>query len=359
MLSFLTVSSAGALMRADSPNLDALRSIAVLLVVFSHLPPVLALNGANFRAQAFGPLGVVIFFVHTCLVLLLSLERQSMRSGSSSRAVVFLVRRAFRIYPLSIVVVLSLSAILSATASSPPSVRTVVSNLLLIQNLTGDPSIPGPLWSLPFEVQMYLLLPMLYVFVERSGNEVAARRLTVLWAVSVALVVALAVARLDYTLVKYYPCFLPGVLAFSLRNKAKTLSPVWLFAFVAMVAALFSWMLAYNLREHAATMPVCLALGYLIPRSREPDVAWLAKAGKVIARYSYGIYLVHIPCIDLAFHRLGGQPAVVQWVVFVAGTAGLSLLAYHWIEKPCLVLGSRLSERVLVRDSRSLTASGG
>ena len=71
-----------------------------------------------------------------------------------------------RIYPLSIVAVLSVScmAILSGGIFD---FRVVIANLLLIQNITDSPSIPATLWSLPYEVQMYLILPFFFLMINK------------------------------------------------------------------------------------------------------------------------------------------------------------------------------------------------
>jgi hypothetical protein len=58
--------------------------LAVLFVVVFHLPLTeRLLHGSNYHPGALGLLGVVIFFVHTCLVLLLSLQRQIKRHERS------------------------------------------------------------------------------------------------------------------------------------------------------------------------------------------------------------------------------------------------------------------------------------
>ena len=87
---------------SGSPKLDFLRTCAVLSVVVSHL---------WFKQSAiarFGRFGVLLFFVHTSLVLMFSLERQVAANGARRLWTVFMVRRVFRIYPLCLVVLFSI-----------------------------------------------------------------------------------------------------------------------------------------------------------------------------------------------------------------------------------------------------------
>jgi peptidoglycan/LPS O-acetylase OafA/YrhL len=95
----------------ENPNLDFLRSFAVLLVFFGHLSffhQFLALGPLNLTLM--GALGVMFFFVHTALVLMLSLERQQKEQGDNRLFISFMIRRCFRIYPLSITAVLLILA---------------------------------------------------------------------------------------------------------------------------------------------------------------------------------------------------------------------------------------------------------
>ena len=93
----------------DSRNLDFLRSVAVLLVLFDHLFMAAGLADRYPFVWSMGHLGVLMFFVHTSLVLMLSLERSEEKSsGHLFRD--FYIRRAFRIYPLSIACVVLVSA---------------------------------------------------------------------------------------------------------------------------------------------------------------------------------------------------------------------------------------------------------
>jgi peptidoglycan/LPS O-acetylase OafA/YrhL len=133
----------------ESANLDFLRSAAVLLVFGSHYLDIRAGLGNNNFLWHLGQLGVLIFFVHTSLVLMWSLER-SYLPGRQLFAP-FYVRRILRIYPLSIVCVLFAYCF---DARWVPA--NVLQNLTLTQYLflgsAPGPRVPPtvtPLWSLP------------------------------------------------------------------------------------------------------------------------------------------------------------------------------------------------------------------
>ncbi len=193
----------------------------MLMVLFDHLCRHYQLDRIGRVAVAdIGIFGVLLFFVHTSLVLMYSMER----SALSGLALIknFYVRRFFRIYPLSVLTVLAAVALhLYATGRGidfgpRPGAFELISNLLLIQNLTYSPSVVGPLWTLPLEVQMYLLLPFLFLWRKRSFLW-----LLVLWVVCGLLghypqvIPSLA----WFTLLLYIPNFLPGVMAFTLPHR--------------------------------------------------------------------------------------------------------------------------------------------
>lgn len=326
--------------RADSVNLDILRSLAVLFVVVSHLPIPWLTELSKYHLGSLGLIGVCIFFVHTCLVLMLSLERQTAHESDHNRALLFWVRRVFRIYPLSIVTVLLMSTV-TYQITGEFNIRVIISNLLLIQNLTGDDSNPGALWSLPYEVQMYLLLPSLYLVASRV-TKISQLYIVAIWLGAIGLTLMLWGFGFNYHLVKYLPCFIPGVLAFSLRKSKKNVHPFWLFFYTVAIAGLFPIAVAMGAKENVLSWPFCLALGLLIPRCTEFNSFRLEATGKIIAKYSYGIYLIHGPVIEFAFK----MAPPIQWIVFVCCTAFFSYIAYHLVERPFIEIGRQLAYRL-------------
>jgi peptidoglycan/LPS O-acetylase OafA/YrhL len=332
---------------SDSPNLDVLRSIAVMYVLGFHL---LAAFGRTrmwrLSIQELGFLGVLFFFVHTSCVLMCSLERQESRSPGKPLWSKFLLRRVFRIYPLSIFIV-TFVLVLSLPVGHLRDGHHVaahldrfgvVLNYLLAQDLFNRESIMVTLWSLPFEMHMYLLLPMLYLLTRIRQS---VWLLALFWCAS--LVAALHPYRLSLVglggFSQYVPCFLPGILAYILSTKRHLRLPSILWP--VLLAAMTVLYLSYS--TLLSGWICCLALGIAIPQFSEASNAWYKKICLIIARYSYGIYVTHVICIWFAFQKLAGLPSYAQWMIFIV-TAGLfPVVLYHTIESPMIKLGSRVA----------------
>ncbi|MBI3150104.1 MAG: acyltransferase, partial [Betaproteobacteria bacterium] len=302
--------------------------------VACHLPYFLRWERWDgYSLDVLGHLGVAIFFVHTSLVLMLSLERHGSAAGP------FFVRRFFRIYPLAVVMVLYVAAG-KLLQREPVDWWAVLSNILLVQNITGHPSTLTQLWSLPFEVQMYLFLPALFVLA-RHG----LRRVALLWAGSVAL--AVAAWRWNDQLLQFFPCFLPGVIAYVLGKRVKpAFSPAILFAAVACAALAIPTLVAGGASEMPLLWALCAALGVLIPLCRPIGRGVLARGAHTVATYSYGIYLTHVAAMSFSFFVLRDWPLAVQLAAFAAVLALFSYEAYRWIERPGIDLGIRLADQI-------------
>lgn len=339
-------------MNDHSPTLDTLRAVAVLFVVISHLLiEHLVTSIGSFHTQSLGTLGVYIFFVHTCLVLMQSLGRHERLLGKPPTTLSFLVTRAFRIYPLSILIVVLVASTDRLFFQTHPGLFNVISNILLIQNLTGSASVTPVLWSLPYEFQMYLFLPVLF-FMASSSSRHAWRWVFALWCACVVLVLLFRHVGISVELIRFFPCFLPGVLAYCLLGVPRSYSPTLLFAYVGAVAVIFPMLVGLGASATVMGWVICLVLGALIPRCGEVRTRWLKRCAAVIARYSYGIYLVHVPIMKLSFRYVDTLPGILSWLLFIGGVALASYLAYHTIEQPGIAYGRVLAQRLNISASR-------
>lgn len=338
----------------SSTNLDQLRAVAVLLVVVDHLVPTLGYHDVPISdllhslTMHIGHTGVLAFFVHTSLVLMHSLERMAAQNedGLVTR---FYLRRAFRIYPLAIFVILMVLVLGLPDATwrpaNPVTKTEVVANLLLVQNVVTGQSVLVPLWSLPYEVEMYLVLPFLF-FLARQ-----ARGARVIGAMLLASYFgAYALFKLDgghMNLAGYVPCFLAGVLCYALRDKVRPFLPGWAWLpFVLVAVGSYAW------GHHESEILIywtgwlyALLIGLAINAFHDSKLRWLNRACYHVATYSYGLYLLHVPAMYVVFGVWRPESLALGLIAFAALATVASVLAYHLLEAPMVNLGRKLSER--------------
>ena len=316
-------------MSKNSANLDVLRAMAVLMVFCHHI-----LEYGYFserKVSGLGQFGVLIFFVHTSLVLMMSMER-------NSGALNFYIRRFFRIYPLAALVVglVTVLHIPSNPAREYASLGTLhlLSNFALTMNLTHSPMALAPLWSLPIEVQMYILLPLLFL-VTRTSH--ALRNLLLIWAALVPLAWFQPWMSGPHNVVRFAPCFVPGIIAYVLIGRWRPKLPWFIWPMVVVTAYA-----AYQLFDPRGTgWAECLALGLSVPFFREVQVPLVRRVAAAIAKYSYGIYLFHLIAIYYCFDWMIG-PTWLKIAGSLAFTGVAAVASYHLLEEPLIEYGRRL-----------------
>ncbi len=333
-------------MSADSGNLDYLRATAVLCVITNHIFYTLGspewYGRTLINPAALGRVGVLLFFVHTSLVLMLSLERSWAKSRRPILA--FYIRRAFRIYPL--LVVCSGLAFLLAFPPSPwdPKIHgsfvVFAANFLLIQNITHSPSILGAAWSLPYEVQMYVALPVLFLILRKTTRPLWA--IAALIAAPAGLFIWLAPTYRIARLLEFVPCFIGGILAFVMLRYVRPKLPAFAWVAGLPMGALGAGVVLSQTWSPEREWILCLALGMVVPLFSELRDGVLRRCAQWVAKYSYGIYLAHLPAIWVAFRILPWSPAA-RWL----GLAGMLLVfpmcLYDFIEEPMIRCGKWLA----------------
>jgi peptidoglycan/LPS O-acetylase OafA/YrhL len=338
----------------DSPNLDLLRSFAVLAVLVDHTAGTLGIAQRYPSFFALGRWGVLLFFVHTSFVLMMSLGR--LRLSGVKLFTTFYLRRFFRIYPLSVTAV-AVAVVAHvpfnswSTAYEQPARSTILANLLLCQNLVARPSVLGPLWSLPYEVEMYLLLPVLFLFVRKAtlrpwvGISIVSVALGLLqpWAARTSLGARFFVDRMG--IAEFVPCFLVGVLAYQLSLSQKRMRlqfSTWAItlAFVTAIHVLWERSVGY------AAYPewiCCVVVALVVVNCAESAHKRLNQVTHWIAKYSYGIYLGQVAVLWVSFVKLAALPPVVQWSIYLLLIVGVPVACYHLIEEPCISFGKSLA----------------
>jgi peptidoglycan/LPS O-acetylase OafA/YrhL len=329
-------------LKADNANLDLIRAVAVLCVFFGHLIDIVSGRHLDVTWR-FAQMGVLIFFVHTSLVLMLSLERS--RLTGSRLFTDFYVRRAFRIYPLAMTcVVLSF---VSHGFGREWTWRELASNLALTTNLTYTENMVGGLWTLPLEVQMYVVLPVLFVMFRAAP--LGFPFLAWITAVCAGIIQPHVSDRLNVLV--YSACFMGGVIAWRLSSvfRPRFAGRWWPLAFMA------TWpVFLFATRDSSMyfAWAFSLVLGLMIPLFAELRSPWLTVPAKIAAKYSYGIYLSHV-AVMLTVLELG-LPGVQRWALFWIVAATAPVLLFHLIEQPMIQVGRRLA-RALSEGSIGVT----
>jgi peptidoglycan/LPS O-acetylase OafA/YrhL len=328
-----------------SANLDFLRAFAVLSVYVGHLLQTFHIEKIVGRVTIFdvAQTGVLTFFVHTSLVLMLSLERHRETGGRLFTA--FYIRRAFRIYPLSIlIVVLMFSAHIPAfpiQQYSWPGWGALISNVALTQNLTGSISVPAVLWSLPFEVQMYAVLPVIFVLLRRFRSPWLP---ICLWVIDVAAISLMLKFKMRAIpgLLAYTPCFLGGIIGYRLWRGSRMRLPFWGWP-LAIISCVALRVFAEVSGLRGATMTsswvACLLLGVAAPQFQELGSGCVRSLAEKIAKCSYGVYLSHCVVFWFAFVLLKNESFWLRSLLCAALSVILPLALYHVIEKPMIDAG--------------------
>jgi peptidoglycan/LPS O-acetylase OafA/YrhL len=90
----------------------------------------------------------------------------------------------------------------------------------------------------------------------------------------------------------------------------------------------------------------CLILALILPSFRQAPWNLWTRAGHVIAKYSYGVYLLHQWSLALAFYYLPTHSLAIKLIAELASLAVAAPLAYHYIENPMIEMGKRVAARI-------------
>ena len=363
-------------------QLDILRGIAILLVLFTHnlvgpkdsgsLQPVLS------YLRHLGPTGVDLFFVLSGF-LVGGLLFKELRDTGHLDVGRFLIRRGFKIWPSYFVFIgfVFLWLIFIDRGSLFSSVRTLLPNLLHVQNYFGSPR--EHTWSLAVEEHFYLALPfLLLLLTSRKGSKFTSIPALPYVAVSLFILCALfrvfAYAerqpynphfathlRIDSlffgVMLAYFYHFKPQQLAFAARYRGKLifLGSVLLLLFPALVIGRSKMVGPLGfVMLYVAYGCFLLALIYTevgsgrLGRGLNSRVA---SAVAFIGYFSYPMYLWHIDATRpvaalLKSGALAGLPPELRWfsafVLYVLMALAVAVPFGILLDKPSLALRDRL-----------------
>ena len=349
---------------------DGLRGVLSLVVVAGHAWQTIVSSQGHSLSWAqhlFGlsaRMAVLAFFCLSGYLIAMSVAENRRRHAAAFDSGEYVEARIFRIVPplllviaLTVAMELALVTMGSSTSSQPAAARqsfatsaaeqiAALATLSIFGSLTGN-WLNGPLWSLVYEIQLYVIVGLLGVicFGARQLHRVAA-----LIALAFYLdAIGMPGQTFPYTLqCLAFSCFGLGVAAFAARHQMRTWMS-WSVVAACSVAAGFTW---FNLAPADGLdkldtsrqwlfvqVLVAGACAFSLPLL--VGVQWLKRIS-VTGAFSYTLYIAHFPLL-LAIYMLLFNNArwsltgPVAWMT--AAVAGIAVIVAcmwigRWVEQP-------------------------
>jgi len=313
--------------------LDGIRGLAIIFVMLVHFNIVIPDSNIAIRSMkvmfSFGWVGVDLFFALSgFLITGILLDTRKANNYFSA----FYARRVLRIFPLYYAVLIVILAVAAALRDRPHDLPLVADQKLYFLYLTNwlvlwkgqwGPNILGHFWSLAVEEQFYLIWPLCVWLLNSQrlakvtvGASVTALFVRIFWVAHTGTSVAIAIAT-----VTRMDTLLCGALAAILFRQAQTLSVLrrWLprTAFAAILLFIAGVGLVRLIRGPGRGGGLLfietfgftlLAVGFstLVLYAAATDGEATLFQGTLrngvltdFGKYSYGIYVYHVPMLGL------------------------------------------------------------
>ena len=322
-------------------QLDGLRCLAVMLVLLAHSTVAFAYVPLFRWTDAYGSLGVQLFFVLSgFLITRILLDTKDSTNFFRN----FYMRRALRIYPLyyALLLLVMFSGAVHQHGVTWWPYALFVSNEVY-RHVATQPAPLGPVWSLAVEEQFYLVWPLLVAAVPRKWLP----RVCLLIIASAVCLRLTGWMQLHTTLIQLDALVAGGLIACGFEQ----LAPYRRYA--RLVACLLP--LGVTLKnglwnDLSQTLQVAGAVALLIVLLDDRALLskWLrARPFRFVGKISYGVYLLHSLIFawflrsSLYRYAVQKQSLAVALFYLLAETAlaiGVATLSFYLFETPFLRL---------------------
>lgn len=354
-------------------ELDSIRGLAALVVVFCHLFAVTDMYAwANFVKNTpffMSHQAVMMFFVLSGFVLSLPfLQGKSQSYGS------YAVRRICRIY-IPYLVTLLLAILMRELFSqggiagltdwfnrlwvTPLSWELVAQHVLFIGGYDTDAFNPV-IWSLVHEMRISLIFPLLMILVVRYDWKIALSAGFALSCVGSLLHMKFAMGQIDmnyFMSVHYTFMFIIGACLAKHRDRliglyrnSRSIHKLIVLAIGAACYTYSLWFLPNVEALHVRTLEewmACIGVSvFIIAALGSSRLSSVLRIGAIswIGRISYSLYLVHFTVLfTLVYALYGVVPVWSIWLVTLIVSIAAASLSYLWIEVPSIRLGRSLT----------------
>jgi peptidoglycan/LPS O-acetylase OafA/YrhL len=348
------------------PSLDGLRAVSIALVFFAHadIPA-----GIKFP----GGFGVTVFFFLSGFLITTLMRREYAKNGSISFRK-FYLRRVLRILPVFYLVLIGALVVTYALdlpgtidfAGVRAQALHYTNYWIIYHSFDGLPYGTGVFWSLAVEEHFYLLFPLLFVGLMRSGAR-PERQAMVLLAICAALLVwrivlsamlgpedVLLQQRLEIASDTRFDSILFGCILALYGNPALDTSRFgerqWKYVFLPLSICGILFSFVYRDEYFRDTFRYTLQGICLIPvfvcAVRYPNWAPMRPLNfrpiAFIGVLSYSLYLVHQVVLAAIEHTLPGFGPTARGLCALAISLAVAGILYGAVERPCARLRHRL-----------------
>ena len=359
--------------RTRLPGLDGLRGVAALGVVVCHLAGSVRGDYRSVAAGAplvdrlldYGSRGVDVFFVLSGFLLTLPYVTAMLTGRPLPGSGRYVVNRLVRIIPGFWA---ALTFFYLATHSLYHGPRLAAINYLFLQNFTSEATGTGlaVAWTLGYEIQFYLALPLLALGAERLVRRFGRDTASTAWTLAIALAASLVaneLLRLGLSefgfissaslLPTYYPRFAVGMAVALLFGYSRQL-PAWRSPSRLTLYAVAGIMWYGDFAAGGSPLlellwPAVLVAAAVLPPEGEkqllshPVLRWFGLV-------SYSLYLFHDPVLEkIGASHLWLGPSPLFLPVNLAAGIGISTAfaaaGYYLVEAPALRLKDRLTTK--------------
>lgn len=306
-------------------DLDGMRGILACGVMFFHLgfgQAAPMLTGGAIRNGAW-ILCVDFFFVLSGFVLFFSIDK------SKPTLKRYAEKRLRRLAPMFLITTVAMLFLRADNRDAP----TIIANIFMVQTFLGMPSINMPGWSIPLE----LLLPAFMLGLIPLLGKLADGRIVALLVGALAgggVLGYLCALGIEYHVLRGIFGLGSGMLLACVhgRRRPQEVRP-------GLVLSLFGFALLLM-----ALSPTFPPLGALFYATSAATIYFGAQvrtflSGRVfqaLGRWSYSIYLVHVPVMWALRPWTGEHLTIVSKFIVVVLTLVLAAACYRWVELPWL-----------------------
>lgn len=345
--------------RSRDNNFNLIRFVAAFLVLYSHSFALVVGSGDAEPLRAtlgmtWGTIAVDLFFITSGFLITSSyLARGNL--------IAFVWARFLRIYPALIVAifltvfglgVLFTSFSISEYLSNFQTVKYLIKNCFLFlgveHTLPGvfldtpyKQAVNGSLWTLPYEVKMYLLLVLFLASVQYLSKQfslISMRKSILVLAVCSIFLHLLnnhhAISILPEKFIRLFSMFFVGAAFYIWKDKIRLSSKVFFLGLPLLILA--------SMYEEIFLLFYCVLLPFLVFYLAYVPKGFIRSFNK-LGDYSYGMYIYAFPVQQSIVALLPDVSVPVMIILSFFITLVFAMLSWHFIEKRCLKLKGEYS----------------